>query len=151
MKLKYKTFLILIGLMLVTSITLGVGYFFYEPMDMDKSMISVIDEMSINYLNGEQIATKDAITNVSFSITNNSTEEKKYNIYLLDITNNSNKVTYSLQINDEYSVVNQTFSGRDERLSNNAKINPGETKFYNLKLNNSEEKLIKFKIYTEIG
>ena len=132
--------------------TLGIGidYILYEPENNDTSLVSVVNDISINYLNGQEISTKEEALNVDFSITNNSLQTKEYTVYLLNVKNTSSLASYRL-VSDLTKTKTQYFANHDERILNKVKIDSNETHFYTIKLDNPDMKNLQFKIYVEVN
>ena len=150
MRRKYKTVLILIALLFVMTLGVGIDYILYEPENNDTSLVSVVDDISINYLNGQEISTKEESLNVDFSITNNSLQTKEYTVYLLNVKNTSSLASYRL-VSDLTKTKTQEFANHDERILNKVKIDSNETHFYTIKLDNPDMKNLQFKIYVEVN
>ncbi len=150
MRRKYKTVLILIALLFVMTLGIGIDYILYEPENNDTSLVSVVNDISINYLNGQEISTKEEALNVDFSITNNSLQTKEYTVYLLNVKNTSSLASYRL-VSDLTKTKTQYFANHDERILNKVKIDSNETHFYTIKLDNPDMKNLQFKIYVEVN
>ena len=84
MSKKYKTILIFIGLLLIINTSIGYGYIKYKSNNETiRSQVSVIEGLSINYLDGEEISSSKIEDSINFSIINLGEDSKKYNIYLI--------------------------------------------------------------------
>ncbi|MBR1413549.1 MAG: hypothetical protein IJ574_02650 [Bacilli bacterium] len=151
MRIKYKMLLTIILLLIVGVVIIGFDYK-TELKEKEElvSKVSVIDGLSINYVNGEEITTSKKSDEIYFSLTNLSDTEKRYNVYLLDIQKDGDNITYYLsQSNTLGSNDYHEFTGKDERLITEQVINSNENNSYKINIYNPEEKNLKFRIYVE--
>ena len=97
--------------------------------DDDISKIVVIDNLSINYLDGDEIySSPSSDKKYTFSITNDSTVEKYYKIELDNFKENKN-IKYKLSSEDtKISADDANFSSNS--IVDYAVINPGDTHTY---------------------
>lgn len=78
MRIIYKRILSFIIILLVATITIGIIYLFYDKNSLNKSVVVVENELSINYLNGNRIKDNGQY---KFSITNNSVNDIYYTVF----------------------------------------------------------------------
>ena len=83
MRLRFKSVLAFIFILIIGTAAIGVGYLFYSEV-IDTSDIFVDGDITVNFLNGSEF-TLDGDATLSFSVTNNSTEEKYYYIQFSDV------------------------------------------------------------------
>ena len=83
MRMRFKSVLGIIFLLIVGCSAIGIGYLFYNEV-IDTSDIFVDGDITVNYLDGSEF-TLDGDAILSFSVTNNSNEEKYYYIQLSDV------------------------------------------------------------------
>ena len=133
MRMRFKSVLVFIFLLLISCIAIGVGYLFYKNV-IDTSDLYVDGDLTINYFDGSSFSyNKDATT--TFSIVNNSNEEKYYYIQFTDV----------LATDVEYELTSNSFDKTDKLKSdiiiNQRVIAANETVKYTLKFttNQSEE------------
>lgn len=135
MKKKTKLIIIIsfIIFLLILSTLIIISNIKSNNNDDTSSSITVKNDLSINYLNGQNISSgkKDLI--YSFSITNNSSSDKYYKI---DITNIKELDTfiYSLDSEDANIHINDQKLLKENILEYNT-IKSGETHNYKLKIN----------------
>ena len=126
MRLRFKSALSFIFLLIAVCAFLGVGYVFYDKIS-DDSDIVVDGKITINYLSGKKFAL-NGNDEVSFSVTNNDMETKYYYIQLTDIY--AKDVSYELTSSDNLKITNEL---KSEIISNQVSINPQETVNYTIK------------------
>ncbi len=97
MRLRYKSGLAFIGLLIVCCLLLGASYGVYQKYYTDKTVVVADGALTINYLNGNKFNTKKD-TKITFSVTNNSTEEETFYIKLSNVY--AGDATYSLKGTD---------------------------------------------------
>ena len=83
MRLRFKSVLAFLFILIVGTAAIGVGYLFYSEV-IDTSDIFVDGDITVNFLNGSEF-TLDGDATLSFSVTNNSAEEKYYYIQFSDV------------------------------------------------------------------
>ena len=131
MKLKYKVYLMLIIALIGSLIVIEVGYVNYlKEEDQTMAMINVLEGLSINYLNGNQVLTNEDTYELNFSITNSLDSEQYYSIKLNDVTE-SDEITYKLTSKENIfeSIENNI---NQKTIKNQIKINGGETQSYTI-------------------
>lgn len=131
MRLRFKSMLTFVFLLIVMCSALGIGYIFYEKND-DGSDIVVDGDLTINYLNGKKFKLSKDST-LSFSVTNNSSETKYYYIQFKDVY--ANNVTYDLESSDNLKI-SKTL--KSEIVLNQVAINGNETINYKLTLKSTD-------------
>lgn len=93
MRLIYKRSLTFIALLIIIIACIGIGYLFYDKVIHPETDVAVIDELSINYLDGSSVIGDGEYR---FSVTNNGSTDVNYRITLTDIKGMSEDVTYTL-------------------------------------------------------
>ena len=89
MRLRFKSMLGIILILIIFCFAIGIGYMFYNELS-DDSDIVVDGEITINYLSGKNFkSNKD--NEVEFSVTNNDDSQKYYyisftNVYAKDVS-----------------------------------------------------------------
>lgn len=126
MRLRFKSALSFIFLLIAVCAFLGVGYVFYDKISNDSDIV-VDGKITINYLSGKKFAL-NGNDEVSFSVTNNDMETKYYYIQLTDIY--AKDVSYELTSSDNLKITNEL---KSEIISNQVSINPQETVNYTIK------------------
>ncbi len=126
MRLRFKSALSFIFLLIAICAFLGVGYIFYGKISNDSDIV-VDGKITINYLTGKKFEL-NGNNEVSFSVTNNDTETKYYYIQLTDIY--AKDVKYELTSSDNLKIANEL---KSEIISNQVSINAQETVNYTIK------------------
>lgn len=126
MRLRFKSALGFIFLLIAICAFLGVGYIFYGKISNDSDIV-VDGKITINYLTGKKFEL-NGNNEVSFSVTNNDTETKYYYIQLTDIY--AKDVKYELTSSDNLKIANEL---KSEIISNQVSINAQETVNYTIK------------------
>lgn len=127
----YKSFLSLIALLIFIILVIGIFYLFYDKVVEVNSDIEVINNLSINYIDGKKFDVEDKVT-IKFSITNSSKESNYYNIGFIDVIGNGN---YKLLDNEEI-ILEGTLSNNEEINKTLINISEEETKLYTLEIEN---------------
>lgn len=125
MRLRFKSILVLVFILIIICASIGVGYLFYNEV-VDKSNVVVDGDLTINYINGDSFDLKGDAT-IAFSVTNNSDELKYYFIQLSDVF--ANDVSYELKSSDNLDVTNTL---KSDIIYNQVSINSNETINYTL-------------------
>lgn len=137
MKKKTKIILISIALFLVLIVLILVKLHTRNKEEVSK--IFVTDGLSINYLNGDKISSsQNGSKTYDFSISNNTNEEKYYQIEISDFKANKN-ISYNL-ISEEAKVNIDDAKFDTSTLLDYAVINPGDTHNYTLTINKHTSK-----------
>ena len=131
MRLRFKSALGFISMLIMICVFLGVGYLFYDKISNDSDIV-VDGKITINYLTGKTF-NFSGNKEVNFSVTNNDTETKYYYIQLKDIY--AKDVTYELVSTEDLKVTSEL---KSEIISNQVSINPGKTVNYTLKFITSD-------------
>ena len=126
MRLRFKSALGFIFLLIAICAFLGVGYMFYGKISNDSDIV-VDGKITINYLTGKKFEL-NGNDEVSFSVTNNDIETKYYYIKLTDIY--AKDVKYELTSSDNLKIANEL---KSEIISNQVSINAQETVKYTIK------------------
>ena len=130
MRMRFKSVLGIIFLLIVGCSAIGIGYLFYNEV-IDTSDIFVDGDITVNYLDGSEF-TLDGDAILSFSVTNNSTEEKYYYIQLSDVY--ADDVDYVLS-GDNLEITNKL---KSDIITNQVAIAGNETVNYTLALNSHQ-------------
>lgn len=134
MRTIYKSFLSLIGLLIIIATILGIAYLFYDKVVDIGSDVEVTGSLSINYIDGKKFNVEDNMT-LKFSVTNGSSEISYYNIGFTQVRGNGN---YKILLNDEL-ITEGILKSIDEITTNFISINAGETKLYTLQIENNSD------------
>lgn len=126
MRLRFKSALGFIFLLISICACLGVGYIFYDKITGDSDIV-VDGKITINYLNGKSF-NLEGDKELSFSVTNNDSETKYYYIQLTDIY--AKDVSYELTSSDNLKISNDL---KSEIISNQVSISAGQTVNYTIK------------------
>lgn len=130
MRLRFKSVLAFIFILIIGTSAIGVGYLFYSEV-IDTSDIFVDGDITVNFLNGSEF-TLDGDATLSFSVTNNSTEEKYYYIQFSDVY--ADDVDYILTSGD-LEITNKL---KSDIITNQVAIAGNETVNYTLALNSNQ-------------
>lgn len=136
MSKKYKVAIYIILLLIFISSSVGICYFFFDKNSEKEAIVIKLNNLSINYLDGNKIITDENTKEVSFSVTNNSTKELFYNIELVDIKNYSEEIKVEL---NNYTSNNLNISLKDKTqsvISSGIKLVPDETHNYKIMIDN---------------
>ena len=132
MKKSYKTFLSLIGLLIIFIISIGCLYLI-NPRSLINSIIEVNGDLSINFIDGKSIKTKDN-KKIRFSITNNSDH---VNYYVISFTKVRGNATYKL-ISNNSVMISDYLKSVDSINSEYLSIDAKDTKSYILEISSEE-------------
>ena len=130
MRLRFKSCLVFIFLLIIGCASIGIGYLFYNEV-VDRSNVVVDGDLTINYINGDAFNLSGDAT-IAFSVTNNSDEAKYYYIQLTDVY--ASNVNYELTSSDNLDVSNTLQS---DIIYNQVTINSKETINYTLNFTSS--------------
>lgn len=132
MRLRFKTILVLIFILIIICASVGIGYLFYTEV-VDSSDIVVDGDLIINYDRGSKFSLMgDASLN--FSVTNKSDEQKYYYIQFTDVT--ADDVEYKLTSSNNLDISEKLTA---EIISNQIAINGNETIDYTINFSSSNE------------
>ena len=133
MRIVYKRSLTFIAILIVLIGCIGIGYLFYDKVILDETQVVVNDELSINYLDGQNIITNGEYR---FSVTNNGNNDVYYRISVNDITGYDEDLTYTLTSNDaNIKVEKKALDVDNPVIANNILIPALETKNFILTVN----------------
>lgn len=107
MRLRFKTVLAIIFILIITCASVGVGYLFYTNVSNEPDIV-VDGKLTINYLNGKKFKFKSN-GELELSVTNNDTEQNYYYIEFMDV--DANNVTYTLSSSSNIEVTNELKNG----------------------------------------
>ena len=125
MRLRFKSVLVFIFILIIACATVGIGYLFYNEV-VDRSNVVVDGDLTINFINGDKFDLNGDAT-IAFSVTNNSDEQRYYYIQLSDVY--ANGVNYELTSSDNLDVSNTL---KSDIIYNQVAINSNETINYTL-------------------
>ncbi len=135
MRKKYKRLLIFIGFLILSCIFIGILYLFYEKVTSNDTEVSVVGELSINYINGSLIEDNKTY---EFSITNNGENDVYYEILIDNLKNYESKVRYNLNSKEgSIGISDENLDTDTNILASNILITKGTTQNFNLKLDNN--------------
>ena len=127
MRLRFKSLLMFIFIMIIGCLSIGVGYFFYVKYIKENSTIIVDGNLTFNYINGNTFS-KYKNKQLKFSVTNNSDEDAYYYLLLNDIKGKNKSVTYELRSNNDTIKISDKL--RSEIIYNSIMIKPHATQEY---------------------
>ena len=100
MRLRFKSVLVIIFLLIIGCASIGIGYLFYSEV-IDSSDIVIDGDLVVNYTNGEKFSLiGDA--SLEFSVTNNSSEARYYYIQFANVI--ADGVEYKLTSSDNLDI-----------------------------------------------
>ena len=123
MRTVYKTFLTIIGFLILLTGILGTSYLFYDKIVETDSDIEVNGLLSINYIDGKKFSVEEEQT-INFSITNSGDTTINYNVVFLKVRGNG---IYKLSTNGTL-ITEGTLKSIDELTTDNLLIDAHETK-----------------------
>lgn len=134
MRLRFKSLLFFVGILIIACAVIGIGFFFYKEVVIGSDIV-VDGDLTINYIDGKKFKLNGNNT-VEFSVTNNSEEQRFYYIELADVY--ANDVTYNLKSTSNLDIKNKLESSM---ITNLTAINGNETIKYSItfETNNSEK------------
>lgn len=137
MRMRFKSILCLISLLMIASLVLGAFYFVYKNYISYGADIKISGPLSINYLDGSKIKAKgEKIT--SFSIINDSNEDAYYYIEFKNPKNIKGKISYTLTNGNDINITDE-LNSYNTIITSYVLIKSGELQTYTLSLI-SEEK-----------
>lgn len=150
MRKRYTIALALIVCAILLCVSILFQYRAYlEDQSYGEAITMVTEELSINYLNGNKIKVDEKTKEINFSVTNHSTETKYFYIRLLNISGNTENLSYGITANIEgFEPVTANFS--QTILGSRIKIEPNETLRFVLTVQNPQERTVTFEIETDI-
>ena len=144
MRIVYKRSLTFIGLLIVFIACIGVGYLFYDRVISPSTDVAVIDELSVNFLDGASIISNGEYR---FSVTNNGSNDVNYRIVIHDISGFDSKVTYALSSSDtSVGSGEKTLEEIDNIVQDNLLIQSGDTQNFILTVTNNTSTTFKLEI-----
>ena len=100
MRMRFKSALFLIFILIIAVSVIGLGYLFWNEVVSSPNIV-VDGDITINYLDGHKFKSKEN-SKISFSVTNNSTDQKYYYIQVAD-TKGSN-VNYIIKSDTDLEI-----------------------------------------------
>ena len=144
MRIVYKRSLTFIGLLIILIACIGVGYLFYDRVISPSTDVAVIDELSVNFLDGASIISNGEYR---FSVTNNGSNDVNYRIVIHDISGFDSKVTYALSSSDtSVGSGEKTLEEIDNIVQDNLLIQSGDTQNFTLTVTNNTSTTFKLEI-----
>ncbi len=144
MRIVYKRSLTFIGLLIVLIACIGVGYLFYDRVISPSTDVAVIDELSVNFLDGASIISNGEYR---FSVTNNGSNDVNYRIVIHDISGFDSQVTYALSSSDtSVGSVEKTLEEIDNIVQDNLLIQSGDTQNFTLTVTNNTSTTFKLEV-----
>lgn len=144
MRIVYKRSLTFIGLLIILIACIGVGYLFYDRVISPSTDVAVIDELSVNFLDGASIISNGEYR---FSVTNNGSNDVNYRIVIHDISGFDSQVTYALSSSDtSVGSVEKTLEEIDNIVQDNLLIQSGDTQNFTLTVTNNTSTTFKLEI-----
>lgn len=132
MRMRYKSALLFVFLLIVGCVILRVSYAFYIEVT-DEAVVIVDGDITINYLNGNIFNYKEDST-IKFSVTNNGSESVSYYISMYDVV--SNGATYKLSNKDDLNIEDNLATST---ISSFISIAAHETQNYELTITNDSK------------
>ena len=133
MRLRFKSSLAFIFILIIACASIGVGYLFYNEV-IDRSNVVVDGDLTINFINGDKFDL-NGNASIAFSVTNNSDEQKYYYIQLSDVY--ASDVSYELTSSDNLDV---TDTLKSDIIYNQVSINSNETINYTMNFTSNDTK-----------
>ena len=134
MQKKYKRILSFIGILILSVMAIGIAYLFYEKIT-DDTIVEVVEELSINYLDGNKI---DENKIYNFSITNNGANDIYYEIIVDNLKNYESNILYTLTSKEANLYLENTkFDTNTNILASNILIPKGSTQNFKINLINN--------------
>ncbi|MCI8394079.1 MAG: hypothetical protein HFH86_01180 [Bacilli bacterium] len=152
MQKKYTITLYILIIIMIGTIGIGLGYLSFNPIEEEKenAYVYVDGNLSFNFLEGNNINTKETKKNYSFSITNTSSDTYYYNISLNDVVGGTNSEFIVESNREGFQTITKKYPEKETIIAQTIKINGNETHNYTLQLNNPNQSTIKGKINVEI-
>lgn len=143
MRARFKLVLVLIGILFLISLSLGVGYLFYDKVIASDSVIVVDGNITINFLTSNEFnLTEDGTFN--FSVTNTSDDNAYYYIQFQDVKGAIDTVTFELV--SEEGDVDVTSALKSDIVSSSLELKAKETKNYTINFMTDEESVYSGKV-----
>ncbi len=161
MKFKYKMILSIILLLLTFSIYICFNYreFINTIGNIfgDKSIVLALDDLSVNFLTGDEISYEKGEYIKEFSVSNVTDNDVYYDLSLINIINNTNgkeiRVEFS-STNEGFNLKDKEFPVDDEEIAKSVKIAPHDTQRYTLKITGDtldKGEILSAKIYISVN
>ena len=100
MRMRFKSALFLIIILILGVSAIGIGYYFWTEVVSSPNVV-VDGDITINYLTGHKFKTKEN-TKISFSVTNNSEDQKYYYIQITDTKGSD--VSYTIKSDTDLEI-----------------------------------------------
>ena len=137
MRLRFKTILSFIIILLISILLVGAGYVYYKEHIKKEALIIANGDLTINYVNGDKFSNNKN-KKLSFSVTNDSDKVRYYYILIKNIKGNNKKVSYELKSQKKDILLKGKL--KSEIIYNSIAINPKMTDNYTITFttNNNE-------------
>lgn len=126
MRMRFKSALSFIFFLILVCSSIGVGYLFYHEVSTDSDIV-IDGDITINYLSGKTFKL-NGDNEISFSVTNNDSEQKYYYIQLTDVY--AKDVSYELKSSDNFE---KSDALKSDIISNQISIEGNKTINYTIK------------------
>ena len=146
MRLRFKTVLSFILLLIIGCLSIGSGYVYYVNYIKKEAVVVANGDLTINYANGNDFS-KYKNTNFSFSVTNNSDKVVYYYILIKNIKGNNKDVLYELKSNNSDILVSGKL--KSEIIYNSITIDPHKTDSYVLRFYSDSDKSYGGEVFIE--
>lgn len=149
MKIKYKRILAFIGFLIAICGFIGIAYLFYDKVINNESDVIVLEDLSINFLNGNFFSENGTY---EFSVTNNGDKDINYNILSNEIKEYDKNVAFSLTSSEAYVNVEANLDKNTNLIAENILIKPGTTQNFVFTISNNTITTFKldFKINSDV-
>lgn len=133
MRMRFKSLLFIILFLFIFTASVGVGYLFYHEAPTDSDIV-IDGDITINYLSGKTFKL-NGDNEISFSVTNNDSEQKYYYIQLTDVY--AKDVSYELKSSDNFE---KSDALKSDIISNQISIEGNKTINYTIKFQAEDNK-----------
>ncbi len=138
MQTKYKRTLTFIGSLIAICLFIGTSYLFYDKITNPPTEVQVDEELSINFINGSTIQSRN--NEYNFSITNNGSTSVYYDIKIKNLKKYQENIEYSILSHESNISLNREVLKLDNNLiADNILISAGTTQNYSLQVFNNKE------------
>jgi len=138
MRAIYKSFLTIVGFLIVLAVLMGAMYLFNDKKIENDSDIEVAGDLSINYINGKKFDIDDEVI-VKFSVTNSGDKVNYFNINFSQVRGNG---VFKILHNE--TVVNEgLLKTTDEIKTDYISIDAKQTKVYSVEIKNEDVQSLK--------
>ncbi|MBE6154243.1 MAG: hypothetical protein E7163_01535 [Firmicutes bacterium] len=144
MRIVYKRSLGFISFLIFICLFIGVAYLFYDKVINNETEVVVVDNLSINYLNGRKITSDGTY---KFSITNSGQQDISYDILINELSGYDDKFVYSLNSSEaNINITNVNLEEDNFTIGEALLIKANETQNFVLTINNNTKTSFKLKV-----